>query len=165
MKMKKIITILLAIALPSLLLTGIADAAPKAPNSSLEKVSGSVYGDEIGIAWSFDGKAGQYPRLHVELLCWYDSTAAANIDFNAKFAYGNTVYLDGASVETLYPGSGVAYFWTGPTGGIAPWTSEPASTYYCRARLLDWTTQGIRNQYPRFWQTTPVFEIQDLRVP
>jgi hypothetical protein len=163
--MKKIVVVALALLLPSLLLTGVADAARTAtPTSSLQKVSGETYGDEIGVSWSFDGKPGQYPRLHIELLCWYDRAAADAISFESKIAYGNVVYLSSYNVEAQYPGSGVAYFWTGTDGGVAPWTSEPAPVYYCRARLLDWTTKNIQNEYPRFWQTTPVFEFRDEMV-
>jgi hypothetical protein len=150
-------------ALIPLAFFGVAEAAPKAPESSLVHVSGSAYGDEIGFDWSFSGRAGQYPRLHIEMLCWPDKADAEAINFNGAIAYGNTVYLDGAGVETLYPGSGTAYFWTS-SGGIAPWTTDPSPVYYCRGRLLDWSTQGIRNQSARFWNTTPVFEITDSRA-
>jgi hypothetical protein len=164
MKINRLLIVMLALLLPSLLLTGVADAAPKAPESSLTHVSGSAYGDEIGFDWSFSGRAGQYPRLHIEMLCWPSRADAETINFNGTIAYGNVVYLDGGGVETLYPGSGTAYFWTS-SGGIAPWTTDPSPVYYCRARLLDWSTQGIKNQSARFWNTTPIFEITDSRTP
>lgn len=151
-----------ALVLP-LTVVGAAEAAPKAPASSLSHVSGTQFGDDIGIAWSFSGKPGQYPRLHVDVTCWDNAAAVGTNTFADPPIYGLSVYLDADGMTPLYPGSGVAYFWTGPEGGLSPWSSQPGDAY-CRATLLDWTTQGIRNEYPRVWQTTPTFVLTDPRV-
>lgn len=129
--MRRILVIAVA-ALAMFIPAAVASAGVKPVSSNLAKSSGTQYGDSIGVDWQFSGRPGQYPRLHVDLVCY---------DEAGTIVYGSSIYLDGYGVPTVYPGFGTVFFPTAPPAIYSPWDYSPGDVS-CKSTLLNWTNKG-----------------------
>jgi hypothetical protein len=156
------IGLILAVVVSGLYVGAYAAPAPVVGTVAIADVPGD-YREPTTVNWSFTGKEGQYPRLHLLFVCWQGTPDGTGYNAQGTPNGVDLVTADFVFLTGQYPGSGTVTF--DFTGWSLRWDSYPGDAT-CHVALLDWQTKSYHNQdLPRLHAVTPDWVANDPRVP